>query len=200
MAKRDPNAGAKLLSTDVKKVFEGINLNPANMGNRKVREKIKAARTAKASASKAGAERRSGKPTASVTKAAAPVAKKAAAPAATAAPKKAAPAKTAPAKAKAAPKAASKTSSYGNDSYAQHESFRKELEAGGGRAAWNASKQVEAGGAKVEISKPSSGTSLNAELDKFQASGGKAAKKDIKLGVAGRTGGKWHLGKKAGKG
>jgi len=139
-----------------------------------------------AGAPKAGAKARGGKPMAGTAKAA-PVAKTA-------------PKKMAPAKAKAAPKAASKTSSYGNDSYAQHESFRKELEAGGVRATWNASKQAEAGGAKVEISKPSSGTSLNAELDKFQASGGKSAKKDVKLGVVGRTGGKWHLGKKAGKG
>lgn len=102
---------------------------------------------------------------------------------------------------KAAPKAAPKTSTYGDDSRAQHESFRKELEAGGGRAAWSMSKQTEAGGAKVEISKPSSGTTLNAELDKFQAGGGKKTKKDVQIGgIAGRKDGKWHLGKKAGKG
>jgi len=102
---------------------------------------------------------------------------------------------------KAAPKDAPKTSTYGDDSRAQHESFRKELEAGGGRAAWSMSKQAEAGGAKVEISKPSSGTTLNAELDKFQASGGKKMKKDVQIGaIAGRKEGKWHLGKKAGKG
>jgi len=192
MAKKDPNAGAKLLSTDVKKAFGSVDLNPANVGNRKVREKIKAARTAKAATTAASPTTRVRKRKEAVATAA-PAAKQAAV-------AKTAPKKMAPAKAKAAPKAASKTSSYGNDSYAQHESFRKELEAGGGRAAWNASKQAEAGGAKVEISKPSSGTSLNAELDKFQASGGKSAKKDVKLGVVGRTGGKWHLGKKAGKG
>lgn len=102
---------------------------------------------------------------------------------------------------KAAPKAGPKTSTYGDDSRAQHESFRKELEAGGGRAAWSMSKQAEAGGAKVEISKPSSGTTLNAELDKFQAGGGKKMKKDVQIGgIAGRKDGKWHLGKKAGKG
>lgn len=102
---------------------------------------------------------------------------------------------------KAAPKAAPKTSTYGDDSRAQHESFRKELEAGGGRAAWSMSKQTETGGATVEISKPSSGTTLNAELDKFQAGGGKKTKKDVQLGgIAGRKDGKWHLGKKAGKG
>lgn len=102
---------------------------------------------------------------------------------------------------KAAPKAAPKTSTYGDDSRAQHESFRKELEAGGGRAAWSMSKQAEAGGAKVEISKPSSGTTLNAELDKFQASGGKKMKRDVQIGaIAGRKEGKWHLGKKVGKG
>ena len=108
--------------------------------------------------------------------------------------------KALPAKKKAPAKAKVATKLKGDDSFAQHESFRKELEAGGGRAAWSMNKQVEAGGATVEISKPTAGTSLNAELDKFQASGGKAAKKDVKLGIAGRTGGKWHLGKKAGKG
>ncbi len=192
MAKKDPNAGAKLLSTDVKKAFGSVDLNPANVGYRNLRAKVKASRAAKAAAPASGAATRGGKRAEATAKAA---------PAAKAAPKKMAPAKAkaAPAK-KAAPKAASKTSSYGNDSYSQHETFRKELEAGGGRAAWNASKQAEAGGAKVEISKPSSGTSLNAELDKFQASGGKSAKKDVKLGVVGRTGGKWHLGKKVGKG
>lgn len=155
-----------------------------------------------AGAPKAGATRRGGKQMAESK--AVPAAKPAAA---KAAPMNAKPAVTAPKKkaapkaaAKAAPKAAPKASSYGNESYAQHEAFRKELEAGGGRAAWSMDKQVSAGGATVEISKPASSTSLNAELEKFQASGGKAAKKDVKLGVIGRTGGKWHLGKKAGKG
>jgi hypothetical protein len=108
--------------------------------------------------------------------------------------------KAIPAKKKAPAKAKVTTKLKGDDSFSQHESFRKELEAGGGRAAWSMNKQVEAGGAKVEISKPSAGTGLNAELDKFQASSGKTVKKDVKLGLVGRTGGKWHLGKKAGKG
>lgn len=199
MAKKDSSFAAvgKLLSSDVKKVtgvFGKIDLNPANVGYRDLRAKVKAARTAKP-AQKAGAARRGGKPMAASAKAAAP----AMAISVTA---------KAPAKRVAAPadkpaavkKVATKASTYGDDSRAQHEAFRKELEAGGGRAAWSMNKQTEAGGAKIEISKPSAGTSLNAELDKFQASGGKAAKKDVKLGIAGRTGGKWHLGKKAGKG
>lgn len=199
MAKKGSSFAAvgKLLSSDVKKVtgvFGKIDLNPANVGYRDLRAKVKAARTAKP-APKAGATRRSGKPMAASAKAAAP---------AMAAPVTAkAPAKrvaTPAAKPAAVKKAAPKASTYVDDSRAQHETFRKELEAGGGRAAWSMNKQTDAGGAKIEISKPSAGTSLNAELDKFQASGGKAAKKDVKLGIAGRTGGKWHLGKKAGKG
>lgn len=196
MAKKDPNAGAKLLSADVKRVVGSIDLNPANIGYRGLREKVKAARTAK-SAPKAGAKARGGKAMASGTKAAAPAMAK---PASAKAPAKSAAAPAAKAKPAAAKKAVPKASSYGDTSRAQHESFRKELEAGGGRAAWNMSKQTESGGAKVEVSKPSAGGGLNAEVAKFQASGGKSAKKDIKLGVAGRTGGKWHLGKKAGKG
>jgi len=211
MAKKDPNAGAKLLWTDVNKALkqptgfvrlkEGTQWTDPHKKAKKdaatSKEKSKVALDAKAAQDnqkehdKFKAEiARQAKNDASRPK----VSDKAKA-TATAAPKKAT-----RAKAKDASKATRKTSSYGNESYAQHESFRKALEAGGGRAAWNASKQAEAGGAKVEISKPSSGTSLNAELDKFQASGGKSAKKDVKLGVVGRTGGKWHLGKKAGKG
>ena len=195
MAKKDSSFAAvgKLLSSDVKKVtgvFGKIDLNPANVGYRDLRAKVKAARTAKP-APKAGATRRSGKPMAASAKAAAPAM---AAPVTAKAPAKRV---TTPAAVK---KVVTKASTYGDDSRAQHEAFRKELEAGGGRAAWSMNKQTDAGGAKIEISKPSAGTSLNAELDKFQASGGKAAKKDVKLGIAGRTGGKWHLGKKAGKG
>ncbi len=207
MAKKDSSFAAvgRLLSSDAKKVtgvIGSVDLNPANVGYRNLRSKVKAARTAKAPASKAGAERRSGKPMAGEAKAAVKTPAKVRGSVSMSGDsiKAISAKKTAPAKAKAAPQAASKTSSYGNDSYAQHESFRKELESGGGRAAWSMNKQVEAGGAKVEISKSASGTSLNAELDKFQTAGGKSAKKDIKLGVAGRTGGKWHLGKKVGKG
>jgi hypothetical protein len=123
-----------------------------------------------------------------------------------AAPKAAAPAKKAvnPASAASAkPSTSTKgVDSVGSASYDMHTAFRKELETGGGRPAWSMDKKVASGGATVEISKPaSSGTTLQAELDKFQSSGGKAPKKDMQIGgLMGRSDGKWHLRRKPGKG
>ncbi len=97
---------------------------------------------------------------------------------------------------------ASQMSNYGEESYKSHEAFRKELEAGGGRTDWSMNKQNETNGAKIEIFKPaSSGTTFQAELDKFQSSAGKPPKKNIQIGgLLGRSEGKWHLRRKQGKG
>lgn len=163
MAKKDPNAGAKLLSADVKKVVGSIDLNPANVGYRGLREKVKAARTAKA-APKAGAKARGGKAMGASGNAAAPAAAK---PAAAKAPAKSA-ASAPAAKAKATP-----TMTRG--------SMKRS-------AMPKAEMTVRDVVTENKISAPAS-------------SGIAKTKRDIKVGgLVGRTGGKWHLGKKAGKG
>jgi hypothetical protein len=54
---------------------------------------------------------------------------------------------------------------------------------------------------RVAIVGPQANNALQSAGAEFQASNGKRAKRDVKMGaLVGRTDGKWHLGKKVGKG
>lgn len=160
MAPKDPNAGAKLLSADVRRVFGSIDLNPANAGYRDLRKKVKAARAAKSATqtgptSRGGARRAKTAPAVTAVK---PVSSKA----------RAKSAATPAAKAKATP--TMKPGSMKRSAIPKAEVTVRDV-------------------------------APNAKALAPASSGISSKKRDVSLGgLVGRTGGKWHLGKKVGKG